>query len=411
MRRFESVTRTCACRRFLPSVKLGGWYGHCCLFERANVPQVTRIKKRPSSLSLATRQRRKAPSVRRSAQVAETPSRVPKFPIVGVGASAGGLEAFSELVSALPENCRVAVVFIQHLDPTHESMLSQILSRNTQILVSEATDQTTVEPNHIYVIPANADLSIQDGVLQVGARTPGHMAVDSFFRALAEDRADQAIGVVLSGNGSDGALGIAAIKAAGGVTFAEDPQAAKFDGMPRAAIGLGDVDFVLPPAEIGQTIALMGKDPLVLRHALEQGEIPDRDGIKSVLKALHHATGIDLSYYKPANLNRRIRRRMLLGQIADFEKYAKLLADKPGEALALSNDIMIGVTAFFRDGASVEGLSQFVFPKIPVSPDEPIRIWVAGCATGEEAYSIAICLSEFLEQHNRNDAFQSSPPI
>jgi two-component system CheB/CheR fusion protein len=234
--------------------------------------------------------------------VAETPPRLPKFPIVGVGASAGGLEAFSELLSALPENCGIAVVFIQHLDPTHESMLSQILSRNTQLAVSEATDQTTVEPNHIYVIPANADLSIEDGVLRVGARTSGHVAVDSFLRALADDSADEAIGVVLSGNGSDGALGIAAIKAAGGVTFAQDPQAARFDGMPQAAIGLGDVDFVLAAAEIGQRIALMGKDPLALRHAVEQGEVPERDEIKAVLKALNSATGIDLSYYKPANL-------------------------------------------------------------------------------------------------------------
>jgi PAS domain S-box-containing protein len=323
-----------------------------------------------------------------------------------VGASAGGLEAFSELVSALPENCGVAVVLIQHLDPTHESMLSQILSRNTQLAVSEATDQTTVEPNHVYVIPANADLSICNGVLQVGARTSGHMMVDSFLRALAEDRADEALGVVLSGNGSDGALGIAAIKAAGGVTFAEDPRAARFDGMPRAAIGLGDVDFVLPPAEIGRTIALMGKDPRALRHALEQGEVQDRDGIKSVLTALSRTTGLDLSYYKPANLNRRIRRRMLLNQVAELEGYAKLLAKKPDEALALSDDIMIGVTAFFRDGANVEGLSELVFPQIPRSPEEPVRIWVPGCATGEEAYSIAICLCEYLEQRNRNDAFQ-----
>ena len=338
--------------------------------------------------------------------MAETPPRLPKFPIVGVGASAGGLEAFSELLSALPENCGIAVVFIQHLDPTHESMLSQILARNTQLAVSEATDQTTVEPNHIYVIPANADLSIEHGVLRVGARTSGQVAVDSFLRALADDSADEAIGVVLSGNGSDGALGIAAIKAAGGVTFAQDPQAARFDGMPRAAIGLGDVDFVLAAAEIGQTIALMGKDPLALRHAVEQGEVPERDGIKAVLKALNSATGIDLSYYKPANLNRRIRRRMLLGQIAGFEDYARLLADKPAEALALSDDIMIGVTAFFRDGANIEGLSEFVFPRIPLASDEPVRIWVPGCATGEEAYSIAICLSEYLEQHNRNDAFQ-----
>ncbi len=320
-----------------------------------------------------------------------------------MGASAGGLEAFSELVSALPENCGVAVVLIQHLDPTHESMLSQILSRNTQLAVSEATDQTTVEPNHVYVIPANADLSICNGVLQVGARTSGHMTVDSFLRALAEDRADEALGVVLSGNGSDGALGIAAIKAAGGVTFAEDPRAARFDGMPRAAIGLGDVDFVLPPAEIGQTIALMGKDPRALRHALEQGEVQDRDGIKLVLTALSRTTGLDLSYYKPANLNRRIRRRMLLSQVAELEDYAKLLAKKPDEALALSDDIMIGVTAFFRDGANVEGLSELVLPQIPRSPEEPVRIWVPGCATGEEAYSIAICLCEYLEQHNRND--------
>jgi two-component system, chemotaxis family, CheB/CheR fusion protein len=144
----------------------------------------------------------------------------------------------------------------------------------------------------------------------------------------------------------------------------------------RAAIGLGDVDFVLPPAEIGQTIAQMGNDPLVLRHAVEQGEVPDRDGIKSVMKALNSAAGIDLSYYRPANLNRRIRRRMLLRQIAEFKDYAKLLADKPAEALALSNDIMIGVTAFFREGANVDGLSEFVFPQIPLSPDEPVRIWV-----------------------------------
>jgi two-component system CheB/CheR fusion protein len=139
---------------------------------------------------------------------------------------------------------------------------------------------------------------------------------------------------------------------------------------------------------------------------VEQGEVPDRDGIKSVMKALNSAAGIDLSYYRPANLNRRIRRRMLLRQIAEFKDYAKLLADKPAEALALSNDIMIGVTAFFREGANVDGLSEFVFPQIPLSPDEPVRIWVPGCATGEEAYSIAICLSEFLEQHNRDHSFQ-----
>ncbi len=268
--------------------------------------------------------------------MAEAAPKFAQFPIVGIGASAGGLEAFSQLISMLPENCGIAVVFIQHLDPTHESMLSEILSRNTQIAVSEATDQTAVEPNHVYVIPANADLSIRHGELQVGARRPGHTPIDSFLRALAEDRADHAIGVVLSGNGSDGALGIAAIKSAGGLTFAEDPRAAKFDGMPRAAIALGDVDFVLPPAEIGRTLALMGRDPLALRHAVEQGELPDRDGLWSVLEALNQATGIDLSYYKPANLNRRIRRRMLLGQIAEFKDYAKLLTDNPAEAFALS---------------------------------------------------------------------------
>ncbi len=141
---------------------------------------------------------------------------------------------------------------------------------------------------------------------------------------------------------------------------------------------MGDVDFVLRPVEIGQTIALMGKDPHALRHAVEQGETPERDGIKAVLKALNSATGIDLSYYKPTNLDRRIRRRMLLSQVTGFEDYAKLLADKQAEALALSDDIMIGVTAFFRDGANVEGLSEFVFPRIPLASEQPIRIWVPG---------------------------------
>ncbi|HUD98174.1 MAG TPA: chemotaxis protein CheB [Bryobacteraceae bacterium] len=321
--------------------------------------------------------------------------------VVGVGASAGGLEAFTELLSHLPHDTGMAFVLIQHLDPSHESHLTELLSKACKMPVCEVKGETRAEANHVYVIPPRCNLGIFEGVLHTSARpTSGpNMPIDSFLRALAADRASQALGVVLSGTASDGTLGLQAIKAAGGVTFAQELRTAKFDSMPRSAIAAGVVDFILPPAGIAQELIAISHAshfPTEPREAVE----PRRDAaMVKILRLVRSATRVDFTHYKPSTLARRVKRRMTLRGFENLEDYSRHLEQNREEADALCDDCLITVTAFFREPAVFEELKRKVFPALVENraAGNPIRIWVAGCATGEEVYSIAICLMEFLD--------------
>jgi two-component system CheB/CheR fusion protein len=330
--------------------------------------------------------------------------------IVGVGASAGGLEAFTELVSNLPGDTGLAFVLIQHLDPSHESHLTELLSKASKMHISEAKEETRVEANHIYVIPPNRNLGISDGVLHTQSRpaTGRNMPIDSFLRALAADRGRESIGVILSGTATDGTLGLKAIKAVGGTTFAQEKQTAKFDGMPGSAIASGVVDFVLPPAGIARQLVAIARSAEVPVELPGPTEHAGNAELNKILRLLRIATGVDFAQYKQSTLARRIKRRMSMRGFATLEDYGLHIEQNRDEAVALCDDCFITVTAFFREPTVFEELKRGVFPALVANrgPDDPIRIWVPGCATGEEAYSIAICLKEFLEEKKLNTPFE-----
>ncbi len=343
------------------------------------------------------------------AELAGDPPRS-SFPIVGIGASAGGLEAFRQLLQGLPADTGAAFVLVQHLSPTHTSILPALLARSTAMPVGEAVDVERIEPDHVYVIPSNMDLAITDGHLKLLPRTTppeSHMPIDLFFRTLAEVRGSQAIGVVLSGTASDGTLGLKAIKAAGGICLAQDPRSAGFDGMPRSAIAGGCVDAVLPPDGLAREIARLAGDAYLrepggasahesTHAALLDGE---RAALETIFTVLRKATGKDLTDYKKPTLLRRIRRRMALGQVEGLADYARHLESHPAEVQSLYQDLLINVTSFFRDPAVFAALRRDVFPRLlqgRPAAGAPVRIWVPGCSTGEEVYSIAICLLESL---------------
>jgi two-component system CheB/CheR fusion protein len=325
------------------------------------------------------------------------------FPIVGVGASAGGLEAFTQLLKALESETEMAYVLVQHLDPSHESALTELLAKATKMPVGQVTDATPVEPNHVYVIPPNVDMTISRGILRLTPRAEKghHMPIDRFLRSLAEDQGSNAIGVILSGTASDGTLGLAAIKAEGGITFAQDERSAKFDGMPQSAIAAGCVDFVLPPDAIAGELARIRAHPYLATSSSSRTAEPVPDGdsqFKDILHLLRTANGVDFSDYKPAAVKRRILRRMALHKVGELKGYVQFLRHHPAEVEALYEDILIKVTSFFRDPDAFEALKTEVFPSIlkHTSPEEPIRVWVPGCSTGEETYSQAIALLEFM---------------
>ena len=294
----------------------------------------------------------------------------------------------------------MAFVLIQHLDPKHESHLTELLSKASKMPVSEVKSETRAETNHIYVIPPRYNLSIADGVLQPTARPDSgrNMPIDSFLRALAADRGRGAIAVILSGTASDGTLGLQAIKAAGGITFAQEPETAKYDGMPRSAIASGVIDFALPPAGIARKLALIAHTPFEQMEGARTGSAGD-GGLAQVIRLVRNATGVDFSHYKHSTLARRVKRRMGLRGFERLEDYSRDLEQHREEASALCESWFITVTAFFREPAVFEELKKLVFPALLENrgAEDPIRIWVPGCATGEEAYSIAICLMEFLD--------------
>ncbi|HEY6863818.1 MAG TPA: chemotaxis protein CheB [Burkholderiales bacterium] len=329
------------------------------------------------------------------------------FPIVGVGASAGGLEAFKQFLSALPRDTGMAFVLVQHLAPTHASMLADILSRETKLPVAEVKDEPAVRPNRVYVIPPDRSMTISGGVLQLQPRKSApavHHPVDQFLGSLARDRGHQAIGVILSGTANDGTAGMAEIKAAGGITFAQD-DTAEHRGMPRSAIAAGCVDFILPPEGIARKIAELARHPHVYTdHEAAPGSAGGPNPAQGpdfarVLELLHQTTGVNFGQYKTNTLQRRITRRMAVAGVENPAKYLAVLKQDHDELTALYQDILIGVTHFFRNREAFEALRERVLPALfkGRAPDQALRVWVLGCSSGEEAYSLAIVLAEFAE--------------
>jgi two-component system CheB/CheR fusion protein len=329
----------------------------------------------------------------------------PRF-IVGIGASAGGLEAYSHLFPPLPPDTGMAFIVVQHLDPKHESLLAELISRMTRMPVTQAEEDMPVRPNRVYIIPPNANMALSQGFLKLVPRPElrgPYLTVDYLFSSLAEDQKEQAIGIVLSGTSVDGARGLEAIKRAGGITFAQDRKSAKYDYMPQSAIATGCVDFVLPPAEIAQELMRINHHPLLAVPGTAKPEELHKEEDKSfgqILHLLHRATGMDFSLYKQSTLQRRIGRRLVIHRLNNLKAYVHYLRETPAEIDTLTEDLFIKVTGFFRDPAAFEVLKEKFFPLIVPgkSPQAPIRVWVPGCATGEEAYSLAICWMEFLEE-------------
>ena len=321
--------------------------------------------------------------------------------VVGVGASAGGLEAFTDLLSNLPGDTGMAFVLIQHLDPKHDSHLTELLSKVSRMPVSEVNGETRVESNHVYVISPRRNLTIVDGVLHAPARPEGgrNMPVDAFLRSLAADKGSPALGVVLSGTASDGTLGLQAIKAAGGATFAQEMGTAKFGSMPGSAMAAGVVDFVLPPAGIALHLAAIARKSRVAAELPGAAEQPGDPELAKILRLVQSATGVDFIHYKHSTLSRRIKRRMAIRGFATLEDYSRELERNREEAAVLCESCLITVTSFFREPEVFQELKKKVFPALLENrgTEDPIRIWAPGCATGEEAYSLAICLTEFLE--------------
>ena len=341
-----------------------------------------------------------ASNTKRRNEAAPAKANSQTFPVVGIGASAGGLEAFSELLRRLPEKTGMAFVLVQHLDPKHHSDLREILSRTTKIPIAEVTDNTVVRPDHIYVMPPNARMALKDGALRLAPRvlTRGqHLPIDHFLRSLAEARGNRAISVILSGTASDGTEGSRAVKAAGGITFAQDADSAKYDSMPHNAVSSGSVDFVLPPAEIAKELTRVAKHPYLTPAILEQPDLEPGDQMEALLQLLRDATGVDFTHYKQTTLQRRIKRRMVLHKLQDLKSYVRLARNTPGEVDELYGDILIHVTGFFRDPAAFEALRKYVFPSMFKQPRKgTVRVWVPGCSTGEEAYSLAMAMLEYL---------------
>jgi two-component system CheB/CheR fusion protein len=326
------------------------------------------------------------------------------FPIVAIGASAGGLEAITELLASLPAKSGMAYIAVQHLNPDHESLLSEILAKKTSLPVMQIQEDVEVEPDHVYLIAPNTTITLVDNIIQVAVRASGvHHPADILFASVAQDRGDLAIGVVLSGGDGDGALGTQAIKQSGGITFAQEPSSARFPSMPQASIDTGCVDFVRRPSEISRELMRLVRHPY-LRVSPGDGDQAEETAIASeeavlrrVFRRLRSAHGVDFSHYKRTTLRRRLERRMAFKKTDELEEYAVLLESDATETAALYQDFLIRVTGFFRDPESFEILAQRVFPSVceSRSPKSPVRIWVPGCASGEEVYSIAMALMEY----------------
>lgn len=330
-----------------------------------------------------------------------------EFLIVGMGASAGGLETLEEFFGATPDKPGMAFVIVQHLDPTHKSLMVHLLKNHTKMEVTEVIDNTKVVPNHVYVIPPNKDMAIFNGILHLmeptvarGFRKP----IDFFLRSLAEDQGEKAVGIILSGTGTEGTLSLKNIKGHGGLSIVQDPKTAKYDGMPRSAIAAGVEDFVLPVKEIPKLLLKYAKN-----RKFKQEEIPDkvstpRELLEKVYILLRNETGCNFSDYKSTTVIRRIEKRMALNQIDKLEVYIKYLQNNREEVRKLFNELLIGVTSFFRDKEAYEAAKKIAISHIIENKGDGdiIRIWVPGCSTGEEAYTLAILFDEAINKSSKN---------
>jgi two-component system, chemotaxis family, CheB/CheR fusion protein len=345
----------------------------------------------------------------RVATIKQRRSRLPQFPVVGIGASAGGLEAVSALLDALPKDPGLAIVVVQHLAPQHASILPELLARHASMPVVKVEDRMAVEADHLYVIPPGVDMLIKDGHLDLHARPQSaarNLVIDGFLDSLAHDVGARAIGVVLSGVGSDGSRGLGEIKSAGGITFAQEPSSARFDGMPQSAIDARVADAVLTPAQIAAELVRLATHPYVRRPAGEPKVVsPElRDDWTRILDALREAYGVDFAGYKSGTVTRRTERRMALHRLDSLHAYADLVTSDRGELDELFNDILVMVTEFFREPETYEALKEQVLPAVLEGrePHREVRIWVPGCAAGEEPYSLAMVLLEAMSESGRN---------
>lgn len=342
----------------------------------------------------------------------ETPAPKPSvaFPIVGIGASAGGLEALEQFMKNVPVKCGMAFVIVQHLDPTRKGLMAELLQRCTPMKVTQVKDRTLVRQDCVYVIPLNKDMSILHGALHLfepesarGLRLP----IDHFLRSLAQDQQQLSIGVILSGMGSDGTLGLRDIKEKAGLALAQEPTCAKFDSMPRSVIDAGFVDIVAPAEELpGKIMAFLKRKPLADEKdpAIEEKM---RGGLEKILILLRTRTGHDFSLYKSNTLYRRIERRMGIHQIEKIASYVRYLQENPQELDLLFKEMLIGVTSFFRDPSVWKLLQEETLPTLLAAhPGGTLRAWVAGCSTGEEAYSLAIAFKEVMEKLKPKKSFK-----
>jgi len=324
------------------------------------------------------------------------------FPVVGIGASAGGLDACRKLLDGLPTKTGMAFILVQHLDPTHESMMVGLLAGHTTMTVRQAMDGMPIEREHLYVIPPGTYLSVGDGALHLSqpqARHGARLPFDFLLHSMAEAYGPRAICVILSGTGADGSLGLKSVKETSGLVIAQDPDEAGYDGMPRSAIATGAVDLVLPLARIPDALA---------KHDRRMKGIPGPDGsapqdaaqiqLPRIIDLLRTRTAHDFTLYKPGTLQRRIERRMAMASIgtADMGRYLEILQSDPRELDLLARDLLINVTSFFRDPKVFDLLAKEIVPDLVRnhSPDHPLRIWIAGCSTGEETYSLAMLFRE-----------------
>jgi two-component system, chemotaxis family, CheB/CheR fusion protein len=332
------------------------------------------------------------------------------FPAVGVGASAGGLKAFEAFLSGMPGDVDpgMAFVMIQHLAPDHKSILTELIRRYTRMKVFEVKDGMVVQPNCCYIIPPNRDMAFLNGTLHLlepSAPRGQRLPIDFFFRSLAQDQREQAIGIILSGTGSDGTLGVRAIKGEGGMVMAQSCDSSEYDGMPRSALSTGLVDYELPPAAMAsQLISYVHRRSA--RPLLPTG-VPTpkaESALNKIFVLLRTQTGHDFSLYKPSTIRRRVERRMAVLQIDTLELYVKYLQHTPAETTLLFHDMLIGVTSFFRDPEAFNALEENVIPVVFAGKPtgSAIRVWSPGCSTGEEAYSIAILLLEKIDRLNQN---------
>ncbi len=323
----------------------------------------------------------------------------PSFPIVGIGASAGGLAAFEAFFLGMPADTDpgMAFVLVQHLAPDHSSLLTALVQRHTRMPVLEVQDGMVVQINCVYIIPPNCDMAFLNGALYLQEPTAprGHrLPIDHLFRSLAQDLRERAIGIVLSGTGSDGTLGVRAIKGEGGMVMVQHPGSAEFDGMPRSTLATGLVDFELPPAEMPAQLVAYAAHAFGHPPRTTIGAPQAENALKQIFLLLRSHTGHDFSRYKPNTIHRRIERRMAVHQIDALDGYVKYLQQAPTEVDALFHDLLIGVTNFFRDPEAFALLEAEVIPKLFANKPAGavVRAWSAGCSTGEESYSLAILL-------------------